>query len=320
MPVSETVNPLKIPGISYFYPPDGAVLEGRDGRVNIEYGGIPIPLQVEDAASLAGGEPGYDAVGRGIYQLLRSNPDAPLADRYARIFRDAYPHLFSEVATELVMLDKKDVDLPYLDRKINYLKIFALLEPENHRFPLEIGATYYAKALTVAALGNTTIQMFAADRFLRKALQIKPDDVQSRHLAGNICFLLGKYSDCLHFWSEISSSLPTEEASRVNKRQDQVSSGDLPVVPAIDYLQAVGTALESYEFGDYEEAAAIILDVMDQLFQYDEFPLAEICYLLGLCYLKLEIPRYADQYLRQAVELRPDFAEARDELGRLGVH
>lgn len=319
MPVSETLNPLKLSGISYYYPPEGASLKARDGRVDLDYGGIPVPLLDADFNSLSGSEPAYDAVGRGVYQFLRTNPDAPFADRYALILRDAYPHLFSEMATELVMLDAKDVDLPYLDRKINYLKIFALLEPVNHRFPHEIGATFLDKALTIAALGRTTVHLFAAEKHLVKAHALNPDDLQTRHLAGEVAFLLGKYDAASRFWNGIEGVLPEKAAATVTARLSRINNGDLPLVPAIDYLQAVGVAMEAYEFGDYEEAAAIILDVLDALSQYEEFPLAEINYLLGLCYLKLETPRYAEQYLRQAVDLRHDFIEARDALISLGV-
>lgn len=319
MPVSVTLNPLRIPGISYYYPPEGASLKARDGRVDLDYGGIPVPLMDDDFNALSGSEPTYDAVGRGVYQLLRSNPDAPFADRYALIFRDAYPHLFSEVATELVMLDKKDVDLPYLDRKINYLKIFALLEPDNHRFPLEIGATFIDKALTIAALGKTTIYLFAAEKYLGRAHALAADDLQTRQLAGEVAFLLGKYDAAAGFWEGIEGSLPENAAKTVAARLSRITAGEFPLVPAIDYLQAVGVAMEAFEFGDYEEAAAIILDVLDAISQYEELPLAEINYLLGLCYLKLDIPRYAEQYLRRAVDLRPDFNEAREELAGMGV-
>ena len=319
MPVSETLNPLRIAGISYYYPPEGASLKARDGRVDLEYGGIPVPLMDADFSALSGSEPTYDAVGRGVYQLLRTNPDAPFAERYAVILRDAYPHLFSEMATELVMLDKKDVDLPYLDRKINYLKIFALLEPANHRFPSEIGSTYLDKALTLAALGKTTVHLFAAEKFLNHAHALNADDLHTRQLAGEVAFLLGKYDSAAGFWNGIEGALPENAAKTVSVRLSRIAAGEFSLVPAIDYLQAVGMALEAYEFGDYEEAAAIILDVMDALSQYEEFPLAEINYLLGLCYVKQDIPRSAEQYLRRAVDLRPDFSEAREELAGLGV-
>lgn len=306
----------EIAGISYYYPKAGAVLAARDGKVEIPLGGFPIPLLNQDFSSE---EPSYDAVGRGVYHLLRANPDAAFAEHYASLLKDAYPHLLAELATHLVMLDKKDVDLPYLDRKISYLKIFSLLEPENSRFPLEIGATYFDKGMTLAALGNTTLHLYSAEKYLRKALHLSADDIQVRHMLGEVCYLLGKYQDTSRLWTGIETGVDPETAEKVRKRIASISSGDTPAVPLIDYLQAVGVALEAYESDDYEEAAAIILDVMEVVSGYDEFPLAGINYLLGLCYLKLDIPKYAEQYLRDALLIRPGYEEAAAELQKLGV-
>jgi len=308
--------PTAITGITYFYPKTGTVLTARDGKVVLPLGEIPIPLLKEDSSA---DEPSYDAVGRGIYHLLRANPDAVFADRYAALLRDAYPHLLAELATHLVMLDKKDVDLPYLDRKIAYLKIFALLEPENPRFPLEIGATYFDKGMTLAALGNTTLHLFSAEKFLRKAHQLSPDDAQINHMLAEVCFILGKYQDAALLWNGISGKISQEAGDKIRVRTAAIANGTAPLVPVIDYLQAVGVALEAYEADDYEEAAAILLDVMEAVSGYDEFPRAEINYLLGLCYHKLDIPKYAEQYLREALLLRPGYSEAALELQNLGV-
>jgi len=311
--------PADLPGICFYTPPIHAILSARDGKVQIPYGDMQIPLLEEDYASLNGMEPSYDAVGRGIYHFLRLNPDLPLAGRYASLLKEGYPHLLAELATHLVMLDRKDVDLPYLDRKINYLKIFALLEPDNHRFPLEIGTTFFEKGLTLAALGNTTVLLYRAEKYLRQAFAMKSDDVQTRHRLGEVSYILGRYEEAAGLWETILDQLPSELAEKLSRRIDQIRSTDLPLVPPIDYLQAVGMAIDAFEMNDFEEAAAIILDVIDALARYDEFPLAEINYLLGICYVRLEIPLYAEQYLRQSLELRPGYVEAEHELRQLGV-
>lgn len=316
MATATDLVPTEITGISYFYPQAGTVLSARDGKVELILGEIPIPLLKEDFSQE---EPSYDAVGRGIYHLLRANPDAVLADRYVAMLRDDYPHLLAELATHLVMLDKKDVDLPYLDRKISYLKIFSLLEPENPRFPLEIGATYLDKGMTLAALGNTTLHLFSAEKYLLKAYQLSPDDIQIRHMLGEVCYILGKYKDAAQFWDGIIESVNQEAGAKIRSRTAAIANGTVPAIPLIDYLQVVGAALEAYEADDYEEAAAIILDVLEAVSVYDEFPLAEINYLLGLCYLKLDMPKYAEQYFREALLLRPGYTEAVLALQDLGV-
>lgn len=310
------IVPTTVAGITYFDPAAGTELSGRDGLVIIPLGEFPLPLLDEDFSAEF---PSYDAVGRGVYQLLRANPDALFADRYAALLRDAYPHLLAELATHLVMLDKKDVDLAYLDRKIVLLKIFALLEPENSRFPLEIGMTFFDKGMTLAALANTTLHLFSAEKYLRKALQLAPDDRQIRHILGEVCYILGKYADAAALWEGIIDSVNPETAEKLKTRTASLAAGNAPLIPAIDYLQAVGVALEAFSADDYEEAAAILLDVLDAVSGYDEFPRAEILYLLGRCYVKLDVPKYAEQYLREALLLRPDYSEAEAELLNLGV-
>jgi len=306
-------------GIRFYQPPLHAMLSARDGKVQIPYGDMQIPLLEEDFAALGGLEPSYDAIGRGIYQLLRQNPDLPQSGRCASLLKEGYPHLLAELATHLVMLDKKDVDLPYLDRKINYLKIFALLEPDNHRFPLEIGATFLEKGLTLAAMGNTTVLLYRAEKYLRDAFAMRPDDVQTRHQLGEVSYILGRYNEAASLWEIILEQIPADLSARLSRRIAQIRAADLPLVPPVDYLQAIGMAIDACEMDDWEEAAAIILDVIDALARFEEFPLAEINYLLGLCYVKLDIPGYAEQYLRQALELRPGYADAENELRQLGV-
>lgn len=310
------IVPSEIAGISYFYPEPGSILTARDGKVTIPLGDLPLPLLQEDFST---DFPSYDAVGRGVYHLLRANPEALYADRYAALLRDAYPHLLAELATHLVMLDNKDVDLPYIDRKISYLKIFALLEPDNPRFPLEIGAAFFDKGLTMAALANTTLHLFSAEKFLRKAYQLAADDVQTRHILGEVCYLLGKYQEAAGLWGTILDRTTPQVAEKLQARTAAIAAGNTPPVPAVDYLQAVGVALEAFEADDYEEAAAILLDVLDAVSPFDEFPLAEIQYLLGRCYRQLAMPKYAEQYLREALLLRPDYGEAETELRNLGV-
>jgi tetratricopeptide (TPR) repeat protein len=310
------IKPPEIAGITYYYPSTDFLLEARDGKVKIPLGDLPVPLLKED---LSDTEPSYDAIGRGIYHFLRVNPETHLAKQYAILFRDAYPHLLAELATNLVMLDNKDVDLPFLDRKITYLKIFTLLEPENHYFPLEIGSAFLEKGLTLAALANTTLHLFSAEKYIRKALQLKQDDLKAMNLLAEVCYLIGNYTDAHVFWMKVQDSVEADAAGKIRARLEQIEQDRIPLVPVVDYLQAVGVALEAFEVSDFEEAAAIILDVIDAVSAYEELPLAEINYILGLCYVRLDMPKYAEQYLRQALLLRPEFDEAKQQLAAYGV-
>ena len=96
----------------------------------------------EDFLTIEGDSvPGYDMVGRGIYQALRQNPECTFAADYAAVLKEAYPHIISELGGQIIMLDAKEVDTPYLDRKINFLRIMSLFDPDNAGLHLEIART-----------------------------------------------------------------------------------------------------------------------------------------------------------------------------------
>ena len=275
---------------------------------------MAIPLLEEDHRALNGELPSYDCVGRGIYHLLRANPDCSDGQRYSELLRDGYPHLLSEMATHIVMLDKKDVDVAYLERKINYLKVFALMEPDNFRFPLEIGKLYADRGLQLSALQGVTLTMYRAEGFLRKAHSLASEDPSVQYELGNVCYLLGKYDDARCFWSAVAPSLEPGQAVVLERRMAEIAEGALPRVPAVDYLEAVAAGFAMHQQGDCEEAAAILMDVLDDEAFCSQFPLPEIPYILGQCSAALGMPRYAEDYYREALRINPSFADAQSAL------
>jgi tetratricopeptide (TPR) repeat protein len=310
-------EPTPLAGIRYYTPPEGAILSGLDGRVRIPYGDLPIPLLELDFNALGGCLPSYDAIGRGIYQALRMNPDCAFAARYAHILKEAYPHFVAELASHIVMLDKKDVDVAYLDRKIGLLKIFALIEPENPQFPLEIGLALLDKGLDLSALDSVTMSLYQAEEFLQRALELSPTSVTACHHLGEVSYLLGKYDVAASLWRGVLATLPGDDAQKLEERLGRMAEGNVPRVPVVDYLEAVGAAFSCYQQCEWEEAASILHDVLDDGIFRTEFPLSEIWHVLGLCYAKLMMPRYAEEYLRQALELDPAREDARQALENL---
>ena len=309
-----TAAPTPVKGISYFFLPPGLEITGLDEKVRIPGGELPLPLLEEDHAAAKGKLPSYDAIGRGLFHLLRANPDCAFAGRYVRLLQEGYPHYISELASQIIMLDKKEVDVPYLDRKINYLKIFALIEPENPRLPLEIGLAYLAKGLSLSALQMTTLSLYRAEEFLRKAQRLDPDDGNARYRLGEVSYLLGKYKEVLDSWGGMLIRLEGEEAERMKARLGRIEAGILPRVPAVDYLEAIGVAMSRHQQGETAEAAAILLDIQDDPVFGEEFPLPEIPYLLGVCSSELGMPRHAEDYFREALRIDPDFGDARSAL------
>lgn len=307
MGMQKDLTPVK--GVRYYFPPEEAVLVFKDGTERIRYGGLPIPLLDEDHVALEG-EPSYDAVGRGIYQVLRSNPDCNLCDRYAELLRDAYPHYLAELASNAIMLDAKDVEVPYLDRKINCLKVLALLEPENAGLPLEIGLGFLDRGLRLSALHLSTVSLYRAEHYLRRALSLAPDDRKVRRYLGEVSYLLGKYADATDLWRDIVTEAEPD-GERLRERLGRIEEGKLPLIPPVDYLEAIGVAFVDFQGGNYEEAVAILQDVLtDQVFR-EEFPIAEIHCVMGKSFTELGMPRYAEEEFRRALALDPDHEEAR---------
>jgi tetratricopeptide (TPR) repeat protein len=278
---------------------------------------MAIPLLEEDFQALNGEPPSYDCVGRGVYHLLRADPYCNDGQRYSEVLRDGYPHLLSEMATHIVMLDKKDVDVAYLERKINYLKIFALMEPANFRFPLEIGKLYADRGLQLSALQAVTLNLYRAEVFLRKAQALAPEDSAVKYELGDVCYMLGKYDDARCLWSDVVPSLEAGHAVTLERRLAEIAAGSLPRVPAVDYLEAIAAGFAMHQQGDYEETAAILMDVLDDEVFCSHFPLPEIPYILGQCSAAMGMPRHAEDYYREALRINPSFADAHSALAEI---
>lgn len=276
-------------GVCYFTPPTDYELSGRDGRVSMPWTGRPpIPLLEEDCASLqTGAMPDYDMVGRGIYQALRINPECIGAAEYAAVLGEAYPHIVSDLGGQIIMLDAREVDTPYLDRKINFLKIMALLDPENAGLPLEIARTYVDKGSRLSSLQHAVTCWYAAEKQLKRALVINPEDVHAAYEYGEVLYVLGRYEQAAEVWSELISLLETVERARVEARIAGILAGKLPAVPPLDYLTALSVAVEQHHSGFSDDAAAIIKDVLADKVFAEQFPLNEVYYLLGTCYQEI---------------------------------
>jgi tetratricopeptide (TPR) repeat protein len=276
-----------------------------------------VPLLEADYQALEGEEPGYDALGRGIYQALRTDPGCRYGEQYAALLKEGYTHYVSELASHIIMLGEKDVEVPYLDRRVNLLRIFALMEPDDAHFPLEIGATLLEKGCRFSALHLSTVTLFKAEEYLKRALELSPGEPRAASTLAEVCFLLGKYETAASLWRQILPGLSAEAAAEVNARLGRIERGELPKVPAVDYLEAVGCALSLKEEGASEEAADIFADIMaDQQFT-SEFPMAEIPYLYALCCIDLRRERDARTLLRRALRMNPDYAEAKSALEQL---
>ena len=283
------LQPTPLDGIRYYTPPDDYQLSGRDGLVAILWAGKPpIPLLEEDFIAMeTSGAPDYDMVGRGIYQALRLNPDCVGAAGYASVLKDAYPHIVSELGGQIIMLEAREVDTPYLDRKINFLKIMALLDPDNAGLPLEIARAYVDKGSRLSSMQYAVACWYAAEKQLKTARDLNPGDRHAAYEYGEALYVLGRYEQAAEIWSEILSLLEPAERARVEAQVAGILAGKIPMVPPLDYLTALSVAVELHHSGFNDEAAAIIKDVLADTVFAEQFPLNEVYYLLGTCYQEI---------------------------------
>lgn len=300
--MNAVIDLTPLDGIRYFTPPAGYVLTGRDGLVRIPWEGKPpIPLLDEDyAAAQRNGTADYDMVGRGIYQALRLNPECACAAEYAAVLKDAYPHVVSELGGQIIMLDARDVDTPYLDRKVNFLKIMALLEPANAGLCIEIARTFIERGSRLSSLHQAVTSWYEAERFLKRARELDPGDRHSAYEHGEALYVLGRYDQAAETWAAALPLLEGGERARVEGRVAAILAGRLPRVAPLDYLTALSVAVEAHHAGQNDEAAAIIEDVLADPVFCEQFPAGEIYYLLGTCYQEMGMAAEAAEAFKKS--------------------
>ncbi len=299
---NEQTTPTPLDGIRYFTPAAGYVLTGRDGLVNIAWiDRPPIPLLDEDyPAAETSGSPDYDMVGRGIYQALRHNPECAFAIEYANLLKEAYPHIVSELGGQIIMLDAKEVDTPYLDRKINFLKIMALFEPANPGLPLEIARTYTDKGTRISTLHQAVSSWYCAEKYLKISLELNPGDRHAAYEYGEALYVLGRYQQAAETWSEVLPQFDSSERAKIQSRIAGILAGKVPLVPPLDYLTALSLAVEEQHAGRNDEAAAIIEDVLSDPVFAEQFPMNQVYYLLGTCYQEIGLMTEAAQAFKRS--------------------
>lgn len=295
-------KPTELAGIRYVTPPDDYILSGRDGRVAIPwFGRPPLPLLEEDFSALGGGtSPDYDMVGRGIYQALRLNPDCSGATEYAALLKDAYPHIISELGGQIIMLEAKDVDTPYIDRKINFLRIMALVDPENPGLPLEIARAYREKGSRLNSMQHAVSSWYNAEKYLKKSLELNPDNHHAAYEFGEALYVLGRYDQAMEIWSGLIAHLETPERARVESRIAAILAGKTPMVPPVDYLTAISVAVEQHHNGCSDDAAAILQDVLADSVFTEQFPMNEVYYFLGTCYQEIGLMTEAAEAFKRS--------------------
>lgn len=312
------MNPADLPlAPEYrFYLPaaDRAITCGVE-EVRVLLPSIPLPVET-DADSPS--EPTDKQLGASLYNYLRRFPDCPYAADYARLLKEAFPYYLSDIASQIIMLETKDVDAPYIRRKISYLKILLLLEPQNPQLLQKLGIACFELAMVYVELLHVRREFSRALSYLQRSLVLSPRDTTTLNYLGQINYLLGDYGAVLRFWQGVVDLLPECPArEQLNQRLDRIKNNQLPPSLLVDDLEAIGVATEHYAAREYEDAAEIMNRLAENESFANELPSPEFYYFLGLCREKTGQAAAAFEAFDQALKVDPHHQASLEALDRV---
>ena len=311
--VEQPLDPIEY---SFWLPPEGMTLTTGPNSEEIAVPQILLPVHTKDLEETPA--PSEKAIGEGLYDYLRRFPDCPKAVEYAEIIKAAYPFYFADLGSQIIMLEAKEVDPPYIRRKINMLKILALVEPENFGLLQRIGIAYFELALIYTELINVQREMAAARLWFEKARRILPDEIGNLNYLAQICYFSGAYSQAKLYWRIISDNLEDGDSkTELLERIGRIENNQLPPQPLLESLEGIGVAMEHYHIEEYPEACIIMERLEEEGSLPREMPNPEFFYFLGLCREKTEELAGAFESFNKTLELDPEHQQAQEALERI---
>jgi len=298
----------------FFWTPeaDDVVLVGPEQRA------VPLPQQplpVHVQAIQDGKRPDDDALGAGIYEYLRRYPDCEGGYDLADLLRNAYPHYLMDIAAQVIMIEEKEVDAPFLRRKITGLKILALLEKRPQLY-YQLGRSYFEFATTFTELPDCRNHLLAAREYLQRALQLDADNPATFNLLAQIEAWFGKNAAACRLWQQAATRVDEPTRSALLQRATEAQATSLES-PLIDELEALGATLLMIGDGAFAPALEILERLQEQGRVMAELPTPEFYYLLGHCREQCNDPGSARLAYIQALELNPEFVPAQTGFDRL---
>jgi len=256
--------------------------------------------------------PGDNAIGEGVYDYLRQFPECLNNQEYVELLRDGYSHFLADLAAHVVMLDKKEVEPAYVFRKLTYLKILRLLEPDNAGLLWQLAHGFYALALTFTELPQVRRNLLDAMRFGQNLLKLKPEDPAALSLLADIDILFGDYPTAINRLRKLLDLL-TDEATltKINARLERCVEIGFPDHPLMDDLECIGHAMQFYSSENYPLATELLERLEEDAYFMSELKSADFLCLLGMCRLKMDDRSGAFDALSQALEMDPEHDQAR---------
>ena len=246
---------------------------------------------------------------------LRQFPDCLHNTAYAELLRDGYSHYLADLAAHAVMLDKKDVEPAYVLRKLTYLKILRLLEPDNVGLLRQLCQGFYELAMTFTELARVRRHLLDAMRFGQALVKLDPDNAPILHLLAQVDILFGDYPAAITRLRR-SLELVDEEtlSAQLKARLESCLATGLPDHCLVDDLEKIADAMQLYSAGHY----LLATEILERL-ETDEYFIAELksvdflC-LLGMCRAKTGDKGGAFEALSNALQIDPDHELARETL------
>ena len=292
----------------FWTPPPGTTVPVGAEERPVALPNVPLPVHRQ---ALAEGAPSADAIGNGVYDYLRQFPDCNNNRVYAELLRDAYPHFLADLGAHVVMLDHKEVDPPYVKRKINFLKILALLEPDNAGLQQKIGLAWFHLALSYTEMAESRSHLQQTLKHLHRALELQPRDPATLNVLGQADYLLGDYPAAQRSWRQLLERMEHSPAQQaLAARVEKLEAAEMPERALVEELEMVGQALELCGHEEFGEGRKLLDELEEQGALPQELPAAEFHFLLGYCREKTGDAAGAFAAYDQALAIDADYQPA----------
>jgi len=313
-PVTDVnLNNLDPQKFTFWIPPEGSVVHVGPDQNPVPLPRLPLPIKVRDMVETD--HPTENAVGEGVYDYLRQFPDCLHNVAYAELLRDGYSHYLADLAAQVVMLDKKDVEAAYVFRKLTYLKILRLLEPDNVGLLQQLCLGFYGLAMTFTELAQVRRYLLDAMRYGQALVKLDPDNVAVMNLLAQVDILFGDYPAAITRLRRLLEVVDDEDAScRISDRLEACLKTGLPDHCLVDDLEKIADAMQLYSAGHYSLATEILERLEVDEYFTAELKSADFLCLLGMCRIKTGDTAGAFEALTGSLEIDPEHEQARETL------
>lgn len=308
-------QPLDPEEFCFWDAPEGMTLTISENE-EIHVPQIPLTIRITDMPET--GIPTEKAIGDGLYDYLSRFPFCLHAAEYAKILQQAYPFLISDIGSQLILLDVKNVSPDGIKRKIALLKILNYLDVDNFGLMHKIGVANFDLSLNYTELSRVKFHLKEARTWLEKARRVVADDLNNLNYLGQVCYLNGAYHQARLYWQIAADQLQDGEAKEeLLSRLARIEANNFPEPFLVDSLETVAAAMEYIQIEKYLEARELLemLEIVGDLPR--DLPNAEFFYLLGLCRENCDDPSGAFESFSLALNLDKNHQSSQQALERI---